>query len=135
MPAVFDSKEVLSLIDASLDFWLTAGRFAHRFEQEFADFWASILRLDKFGIVSQSSCICRVDFSDTGERRIRKGDEVITVAAGFPTTVTPIIQYGAIPVFVDIKLPTYNIDCSRMEKALTKKDQGRDDRPYTGKPF
>ncbi len=68
-----------------------------------------------------------------GERQIKRGDEVITVAAGFPTTVTPVIQYGAVPVFVDVTIPQYNIDVTMLEEALSPKNQGGDDRPYPGK--
>jgi len=117
---VFDGAEISALIDSSLDFWLTAGRYAERFEREFADY----LTVGYCSLVNSGSSANLLAFMaltspKLGERRICRGDEVITVAAGFPTTVAPIIQYGAIPVFVDVSLPTYNIDCSNLEGALT----------------
>ena len=108
---VYDEKEMCSLVDASLDFWLTAGRFAEKFEREFAK-WLGV----RFAsLVNSGSSANLIAFSaltapELGERQIQRGDEVITVAAGFPTTVTPIIQYGAVPVFVDVTIPQYNID-------------------------
>ena len=96
---VFDEKELCSLVDASLDFWLTTGRYAEHFEREFAN-W---LGVKYASLVNSGSSANLIAFSvltapELGERRIRRGDEVITVAAGFPTTVTPILQYGAVPV-------------------------------------
>ena len=119
---VFNEKEMCSLVDASLDFWLTTGRFAEKFEQEFAK-WLGV----RFAsLVNSGSSANLVAFSvltapELGERQIRRGDEVITVAAGFPTTVTPIIQYGAVPVFVDVTIPQYNIDVTKLEEALSEK--------------
>ena len=109
-------------MDASLDFWLTTGRFAEKFEQEFAK-WLGV----RFAsLVNSGSSANLIAFSaltapELGERQIRRGDEVITVAAGFPTTVTPIIQYGAVPVFVDVTIPQYNIDVTKLEEALSEK--------------
>ncbi len=119
---VFNEKEMCSLVDASLDFWLTTGRFAEKFEQEFAK-WLGV----RFAsLVNSGSSANLIAFSaltapELGERQIRRGDEVITVAAGFPTTVTPIIQYGAVPVFVDVTIPQYNIDVTKLEEALSEK--------------
>ncbi len=117
---VFDGKEIASLIDASLDFWLTTGKYAGKFEKEFANF----LGVKHCSLVNSGSSANLLAFmaltsQKLGERRIKRGDEVITVAACFPTTVTPIIQYGAVPVFVDIRLPTYDIDCSLIDRACT----------------
>ena len=117
---VFDEKEMCALVDASLDFWLTAGRFAERFERDFQAY----LNVRFASLVNSGSSANLIAFSvltapELGERQIRRGDEVITVAAGFPTTVTPIIQYGAVPVFVDMTIPQYNIDVSKLEMALT----------------
>ena len=112
---VFDEKEMCSLVDASLDFWLTTGRYAEQFENEFAK-WLGV----RFAsLVNSGSSANLVAFSvltapELGERRIKRGDEVITVAAGFPTTVTPVIQYGAVPVFVDVTIPQYNIDVTML---------------------
>lgn len=119
---VFDEKEMCSLVDASLDFWLTTGRFADRFEKEFAN-W---LGVKYASLVNSGSSANLIAFStltapELGERRIKRGDEVITVAAGFPTTVTPVIQYGAVPVFVDVTIPQYNIDVSKLEAARSEK--------------
>ena len=117
---VFDEKEMCALVDASLDFWLTTGRFAERFERDFQAY----LNVRFASLVNSGSSANLIAFSvltapELGERQIRRGDEVITVAAGFPTTVTPIIQYGAVPVFVDMTIPQYNIDVSKLEMALT----------------
>lgn len=119
---VFDEQEISFLVDSALDFWLTTGRYAERFERELAEF----LGLQHCSLVNSGSSANLLAFMvltspKLGARRINKGDEVITVAAGFPTTVAPIIQYGAVPVFVDVTLPTYNIDCSKLEQAYTSK--------------
>ncbi|TRU02510.1 MAG: lipopolysaccharide biosynthesis protein RfbH [Microcystis aeruginosa Ma_AC_P_19900807_S300] len=119
---VFDHEEMVSLVDSSLDFWLTAGRYAQQFEKDFAKFMTQ-----KYAIlVNSGSSANLVAFSTLTspllkERRLKPGDEVITVAAGFPTTVTPIIQNGLIPVFVDVEIETCNIMISELEKALSEK--------------
>ncbi|HTG80923.1 MAG TPA: lipopolysaccharide biosynthesis protein RfbH [Geobacteraceae bacterium] len=133
---VFDEEEVAALIDASLDFWLTAGRYADRFEKEFAAF----LGVEHCSLVNSGSSANLLAFMALtsprlGERRVRRGDEVITVAAGFPTTVAPIIQYGAVPVFVDVTLPTYNIDCTQLENALSPKSKAVMVAHTLGNPF
>lgn len=133
---VFDDKEVTALVDSSLDFWLTTGRYAERFEREFAEF----LSVAQCSLVNSGSSANLLAFMaltspKLGERRIKKGDEVITVAAGFPTTVAPIIQYGAIPVFVDVSFPTYNIDCSQLENALSEKSKAVMVAHTLGNPF
>lgn len=119
---VLDQDDLQHLIDASLDMWLTAGRFADEFEKEFAKFCGSKYAL----LVNSGSSANLVAFSALtskrlGDRRIRPGDEVITVAAGFPTTVNPIIQNGCIPVFVDVEIGTYEISIAEMKKALSPK--------------
>ena len=118
---VFDEKEMISLVDSTLDFWLTAGRYARRFEKEFSEF----LKIDHCSLVNSGSSANLLAFmaltsSDLGERRIKRGDEIITVAAGFPTTIAPIVQFGVVPVFVDVTLPEYNIDCYMLKAALSK---------------
>lgn len=133
---VFDEQDVSTLIDASLDFWLTAGRYAERFEREFADF----LGVAHCSLVNSGSSANLLAFMaltspKLGERRIRKGDEVITVAAAFPTTVAPIIQYGAVPVFIDVELPTYNINSSQLEEALSKRTKAVILAHTLGNPF
>ena len=133
---VFDEKEMCSLVDSALDFWLTTGRFADQFEREFAG-WLGVRYAS---LVNSGSSANLVAFSvltapELGERRIRRGDEVITVAAGFPTTVTPIIQYGAIPVFVDVTIPQYNIDTTKLEAALSEKTKAVMIAHTLGNPF
>ena len=133
---VFDEHEIANLIDASLDFWLTAGRYADTFEKEFAKF----LGVKHCSLVNSGSSANLLAFMaltspKLGDRRIKKGDEVITVAAGFPTTVAPIIQYGAIPVFVDITIPTYNIDCDQLEEALSSQTRAIMVAHTLGNPF
>lgn len=117
---VYDEKEMQSLTDATLDFWLTTGRFASQFERDFAK-WIGV----KYAhLVNSGSSANLIAFSvltapELGERQIKRGDEVITVACGFPTTINPILQYGAVPVFVDVTVPQYNIDVSKLEEAYT----------------
>ncbi|MEG2760607.1 MAG: lipopolysaccharide biosynthesis protein RfbH [Mucinivorans sp.] len=118
----FDEKEMVSLVDSSLDFWLTTGRFADRFEAEFAEFLGvKYCSLTNSGSSANLLAFMALTSPKLGDRSIKRGDEVITVAAGFPTTVTPIIQYGAIPVFVDVTIPSYNIDVTKLEAALSPK--------------
>ncbi len=133
---VFDHREIENLIDASLDFWLTTGRYAETFERKFAEY----LNVKHCSLTNSGSSANLLAYSaltspKLGERRIKKGDEVITVAAGFPTTVAPIIQYGAVPVFVDVALPTYNIDCRYLEDALSEKTKAVMLAHTLGNPF
>ncbi|MFA5044285.1 MAG: lipopolysaccharide biosynthesis protein RfbH, partial [Kiritimatiellia bacterium] len=133
---VFDEKEIGNLVDSSLDFWLTAGRYAEQFEKEFAGF----LGIEHCSLVNSGSSANLLAFMaltspKLGDRRIRRGDEVITVAAAFPTTVAPIIQYGATPVFVDVALPSYNIDCAQLDKALSSKSKAVMLAHTLGNPF
>ena len=133
---VFDEKEMCALTDAMLDFWLTTGRFSEQFEKEFAQ-WIGV----KFAhLVNSGSSANLIAFSvltapELGERQIRRGDEIITVACGFPTTVTPILQYGAVPVFVDVTVPQYNIDVTRLETALSPKTKAVMIAHTLGNPF
>ena len=103
-----------SLVDSALDFWLTTGRFAQQFEGEFAR-WMGIreCRLVNSGSSANLAAIAALTSPRLGEHRLTPGDEVITVAAGFPTTINPILQNGLVPVFVDVTLPTYNVDVSQ----------------------
>ena len=133
---VFDEREIANLIDASLDFWLTTGRYADRFEKEFAEFLGvPHCSLTNSGSSANLLAFMALTSPKLGERRIKPGDEVITVAAGFPTTVAPIIQYGAVPVFVDVTLPTYNIDCSQLENALSDRTKAVMIAHTLGNPF
>ena len=133
---VFDGSEIAALVDSSLDFWLTTGRYAERFEGEFARFLGTQhCSLTNSGSSANLLAFMALTSPKLGERRIKKGDEVITVAAGFPTTVAPIIQFGAVPVFVDVSLPTYNIDCSQLEHALSDKTKAIMVAHTLGNPF
>lgn len=119
---VYDEKEMQSLTDAALDFWLTTGRFSDQFEREFAE-WIGVRYAHLVNSGSSANLIAFMVLTapELGERQIKRGDEVITVACGFPTTVTPVLQYGAVPVFVDVTIPQYNIDVSVLEDALSEK--------------
>lgn len=133
---VFDEKEMCALTDAMLDFWLTTGRFAEEFEKEFAK-WIGVkyAHLVNSGSSANLIAFMVLTASELGERQIRRGDEVITVACGFPTTVAPIIQYGAVPVFVDVTIPQYNIDVAMLEDALSEKTKAVMIAHTLGNPF
>lgn len=119
---VFDDDEMRCLTDAALDFWLTAGRYVDQFEKEFGDYLGvRFTSLVNSGSSANLAAFFALTAPELGERRIKRGDEVITVAAGFPTTAAPILQYGAIPVFLDVTIPQYNIDVSRLEDAYSEK--------------
>lgn len=133
---VYDEQEMCNLVDASLDFWLTAGRFAEEFERKFAEY----LGIRFCSLVNSGSSANLVAFMALtspllGEKRVKRGDEVITVAAGFPTTVTPMIQYGAVPVFVDVTIPQYNIDITKLEEAFSEKTKAVMIAHTLGNPF
>ena len=117
---VYDEKEMCALCDSMLDFWLTAGRFSNDFEKAFAAYLGvPFAHLVNSGSSANLLAFMTLTAPELGERRIRPGDEVITVACGFPTTVAPILQYGAVPVFVDVDIPSYNIDVNCLEEALS----------------
>ncbi len=118
----FDERELVALVDASLDFWLTTGRYAERFERDFAR-WFGVREcvLVNSGSSANLCALMALTAPELEDRRLRPGDEVITPAAGFPTTVNPIVQAGCIPVFVDSELSTYNADVSQFERALSPK--------------
>ena len=133
---VYDSEELCALVDAALDFWLTAGRYADQFEQELAHY----LGVPYCSLVNSGSSANLLAFSALtspllGERRVRRGDEVITVAVGFPTTVAPIVQYGAVPVFVDVCLPNGNINPALLEGALSSRTKAVMVAHTLGAPF
>ncbi|QDM42458.1 lipopolysaccharide biosynthesis protein RfbH [Paenibacillus thiaminolyticus] len=119
---VFDHEEVANLVDASLDFCLTTDHYARQFEREFAKFMGSrYALLTNSGSSANLLALASLTSPQLGERRLQPGDEVITVAAGFPTTVNPILQYGLVPVFLDVHIPTYNIDTTHLEAAISRK--------------
>ncbi|MBW2109506.1 MAG: lipopolysaccharide biosynthesis protein RfbH, partial [Deltaproteobacteria bacterium] len=133
---VYDEKEMINLVDSALDFWLTAGRYAEKFEKDFAKFLGvKYCSLTNSGSSANLLAFMALTSPKLGDRRIEKGDEVITVAAGFPTTLAQIIQYGAIPVFVDVSLPTYNIDCDYLEAALSPRTKAVMLAHTLGNPF
>jgi CDP-6-deoxy-D-xylo-4-hexulose-3-dehydrase len=133
---VFDAEELVHLVDSALDFWLTTGRYAARFERDFARFFgrraAMLVNSGSSANLIALSCLTSPKL---GERALKPGDEVITVAAGFPTTVNPIIQTGLVPVFVDVTVPTYNIDVNQLEEALSDKTQAIILAHTLGNPF
>lgn len=119
---VYDSEEMVNLVDSALEFWLTSGRYTTEFERKFAE----LLNVKFCSLVNSGSSANLCAFMALTspllkERKVNRGDEVITVAAGFPTTVAPVIQYGAVPVFVDVTIPQYNIDITKLEEAFTEK--------------
>ncbi len=133
---VYDEKEMCALTDAMLDFWLTTGRFADQFEREFAS-WLGVKYAHLVNSGSSANLIAFTVLTapELGERQIKRGDEVITVACGFPTTVTPVLQYGAVPVFVDVTIPQYNIDITKLEQALSDKTKAVMVAHTLGNPF
>lgn len=132
----FDEKELVNLVDASLDFWLTAGPWANKFEKRFADYLGvKYCSLVNSGSSANLLAFMALTSPELKERQIRRGDEVITVAAGFPTTVSPLIQYGAVPVFVDMAIPSYNIEVNDLEKALSAKTKAVMIAHTLGNPF
>ena len=133
---VYDDKEMVALTDTALDFWLTSGRYCAEFEKELGKYLGvKYVSLVKSGSSANLVAFMALTSPKLGARRIKPGDEVITVAAGFPTTVTPIIQYGAVPVFVDVSLPSYNIDCSQLEKARSRRTKAVMLAHTLGNPF
>lgn len=133
---VFDEEELVNLIDSSLEFWLTSGHYTNEFEVKLAKY----LGVKHCALVNSGSSANLIAFMALtspmlGERRIKRGDEVITVAACFPTTIAPIIQYGAVPVFVDVTLPEYNMDVTMLEQALTEKTKAVMIAHTLGNPF
>ena len=117
---VYDSDEMCRLVDSALEFWLTSGRYTDEFEKAFADY----LGVRYCSLVNSGSSANLLAFMTLtspllGERQVLPGDEMITVAAGFPTTISPAVQYGVVPVFIDITIPQYNMDVTRLEAALS----------------
>ena len=133
---VYDEKEMCRLTEAVLDFWLTSGRFVDEFEREFAR-WLGVRYASLVNSGSSANLIAffALTSEELGERAIRRGDEVITAAAAFPTTVTPMIQYGAVPIFLDITIPQYNIDIHMLEAAYTERTKAVFVAHTLGNPF
>jgi CDP-6-deoxy-D-xylo-4-hexulose-3-dehydrase len=133
---VFDAADIQSLVESSLDFWLTTGRFAAQFEKEFAQFCGvRCASLVNSGSSANLVALSALTSPKLGDRRLKPGDEVITLAAGFPTTVNPIIQNGLTPVFVDVEVPTYNIDPGQLEEARSEKTRAVMAAHTLGNPF
>ena len=133
---VYDEKEMCSLVDSALDFWLTSGRYCDEFEKRFAE-WIGVRYANLVNSGSSANMIAFMALTaqELEDRQIKKGDEIITVACGFPTTVTPAIQYGAVPVFVDVTVPQYNIDVTQLEAALSPKTKAVMIAHTLGNPF
>lgn len=133
---VYDADEMTNLVDAALEFWLTSGHYVEEFEKGLADYLGvKHCSLVNSGSSANLCAFMALTSPKLGDRQLRKGDEVITVAAAFPTTVTPIIQYGAVPVFLDVTIPEYNIDISRLEEAKTEKTKAIFIAHTLGNPF
>ncbi|MDR3742359.1 MAG: lipopolysaccharide biosynthesis protein RfbH [Terracidiphilus sp.] len=133
---VFNAEDIQYAVDASLDFWLTTGRFAEQFERQFAQFMGiRDARLVNSGSSANLVALSSLTSPSIGERRLRPGDEVITIAAGFPTTLNPIFQNGLVPVFVDVELGTYDVDCSQLEAALSPRTRAVMIAHTLGNPF
>ncbi len=133
---VYDHDEMVNLVDSSLEFWLTSGRYTERFEKEFAAYLGvRFCNLVNSGSSANLLAFMTLTSPLLGERAVRRGDEIITVAAGFPTTVTPMLQFGAVPVFLDVTIPQYNIDVTQLEKALSDKTRAVMIAHTLGNPF
>jgi CDP-6-deoxy-D-xylo-4-hexulose-3-dehydrase len=133
---VYDEKEMVNLVEASLEFWLTAGRWHRKLESDLAHWYGlPYARLVNSGSSANLLAVAALASPTWGDRRLKPGDEVITVAAGFPTTVAPIIQYGAVPVFIDVEVPTYNADVSKLEEALSPRTRAVMMAHTLGNPF
>ena len=133
---VYDREEMANLVDSALEFWLTSGKYTDEFEKNFADY----LGVKYCALVNSGSSANLLAFMALtspllGERAIRRGDEVITVAAGFPATVAPVVQFGAVPVFIDVTIPQYNMDTAMLEKALSPKTKAVMAAHTLGNPF
>ena len=133
---VFDEREMVNLVDSSLEFWLTSGRYTDQFEKQLGEYLGTpFVSLVNSGSSANLIAFMALTSPKLGDRQIKRGDEVITVACGFPTTVTPILQYGAVPVFVDVTVPQYNIDVSQLEAALSSKTKAVMIAHTLGNPF
>ena len=133
---VYDHEEMVNLVDSSLEFWLTSGRYTKQFEKQLSEYLGvRFCSLVNSGSSANLLAFMALTSPLLGERAVKRGDEVITVAAGFPTTVNPIIQYGAVPVFVDVTIPQYNIDVTKLEGALSERTKAVMIAHTLGNPF
>lgn len=133
---VYDEREMVNLVDSALEFWLTSGRYTEEFERKLGEYLGvRYCSLVNSGSSANLAAFMALTSPLLGERQVKRGDEVITVAAGFPTTVTPMIQYGAVPVFVDVTIPQYNIDTDMLEKAYSKRTKAVMLAHTLGNPF
>ena len=133
---VYGNEEMVNLVDSALEFWLTSGRYTDEFEKKFAEYLGvKFCSLVNSGSSANLGAFMALTSPLLKDRRIKRGDEVITVAAGFPTTVAPVIQYGAIPVFIDVTIPQYNIDVTKLEDALSDKTKAVMIAHTLGNPF
>lgn len=133
---VYDSAEMVNLVDSALEFWLTSGRYTDEFEKNFSEYLGvKFCSLVNSGSSANLCAFMALTSPLLGERAIKRGDEVITVAAGFPTTVAPIVQYGAVPVFIDVTIPQYNLDVTMLEKALSERTKAVMAAHTLGNPF
>lgn len=133
---VFDEKEMMNLTDSALEFWLTSGRYTDQFEKQLGEYLGTpFVSLVNSGSSANLLAFMTLTSPLLKERQVKRGDEVITVACGFPTTVTPILQYGAVPVFVDVTIPQYNIDVTQLEAALSPKTKAVMMAHTLGNPF
>lgn len=133
---VFDEKEMMNLADSMLEFWLTSGRYTDQFEKQLGEYLGTpFVSLVNSGSSANLCAFMALTSPLLKDRQIKRGDEVITVACGFPTTVTPILQYGAVPVFVDVTIPQYNIDVTQLETALSSKTKAVMIAHTLGNPF
>ena len=133
---VFDHDEMINLVDSSLDFWLTSGRYHDEFEKNLAKYLGvRFANLVNSGSSANLLAFMTLTSPLLGDRQVKRGDEIITVACGFPTTVTPMLQYGAVPVFVDVTIPQYNIDVTMLEEALSNKTKAVMIAHTLGNPF
>ncbi len=133
---IYDEQEILNLVDASLEFWLTSGHYVQEFERGLSEYLnIKHCSLTNSGSSANLCAFMALTSPQLKKRQIKKGDEIITVAAAFPTTVAPIVQYGAVPVFIDVTIPEYNIDISRLEEARTEKTKAVFLAHTLGNPF
>lgn len=133
---VYDGDEMVNLVDSALEFWLTSGRYTDAFESAFAEYLGvKYCSLVNSGSSANLCAFMALTSPLLSERAVKRGDEVITVAAGFPTTVAPIVQFGAVPVFVDVTIPQYNIDVTMLESALSDKTRAVMIAHTLGNPF